>query len=315
MFPGLGSQYYHMGKELYENISLFNIWMNKLDKIALEINGYSIINEIYNGKKQMFDIFDRLVYTSPAIFMVEYAMAQVLIEYGITPDLVLGTSVGEVASAAVAGIISAEDALESIIKSTHVIESTCERGGMIAIFADCSLFENTPLFYNNCELAALNFDSHFVIAGKIDKLRVIVEYLEEQSIIYQILPVTYGFHSSLIDPADPSNRNYTAGISRNKPIVPLISSMDGDTKLQLTDNFFWDICRKPIRFSETVKKIEKDNNHQLIYLDLGPGGTLAGFTKRNLESCSQSEVYPIMTLFNYDLKNFNKVLHAFGLTS
>ena len=311
MFPGLGSQYYHMGKELYENINSFNAWMNKLDEIAEEINGYSIISEVYNAEKDMFDLFDQLLYTSPAIFMAEYTMAQVLIDYGITPDYVLGTSVGEMASAAVAGIISPEDALETIITNAKYIESTCERGAMIAVLEDASFFENTPVLYNNSELAALNFDTHIVVACRKDKSKVIADFLDDMSVIYQELPVTYGFHSSLIDPADPVNRNYTAGISRKASAVPLISCIDGEIRTRLPDRFFWDICREPIRFSETIEKTEIKNNNQLVYVDLGPGGTLANFAKRNLQPYSKSEVYPIMTMFNYDLKNFNKVLDAF----
>lgn len=307
-FPGQGSQYYHMGRDLYKNNPIFSKWMNKLEDIAREINGRSVINELYNNKKRIGDIFDRLLYTSPAIFMVEYAMAQVLLKNGIEPDYVLGASMGELASAAIAGVVSAEKALEAIITQASVIESSCQRGGMIAIIDDISLFENTPLINENSELAAINFSSHFIISGRTESLHDIIEFLEAKAILYQVLPVTYAFHSSLIDNAAERCRYYMSGKSYNNPNIPMVSCLYGTILQQLPQDYLWEVFRNPIMFSEAIRTLEKERSNGLIYIDLGPGGTLANFAKRNLDTSSHSEIYPIMTPFNQDLKNLDKIM-------
>lgn len=307
MFSGQGSQYYQMGKELYVQNPVLRKWMFKLEQIAQEISGYSIIEELYNEKKWVGEQFNRTLYTHPAIFMLEYALAQVLLEDGVEPDYVLGASLGEFTSAAIADVMRVEELLELVIKQAQAFESNCLSGGMIAIINDFSLFWETPLIYENSELASINFDSHFVISGSTDKLKIIEEFLQSKGIIYQVLPVSYGFHSSLIDSAANDYRDFLRGRSYQTPNIPLISGVYGTQLPQLPNEYFWEIARRPINFPEAIRGLEKERRQNLIYLDLSPGGTLANFAKRNIDINSQSEVYVIMTPFNQDSKNLAKV--------
>lgn len=307
MFSGQGSQYYHMGKELFAHHPVFRKWMLKLNKIATEVSGYSVIDQLYDKKKRVGESFDSTLYTHPAIFMVEYAMAQVLIEEGIEPEFVLGTSLGEFAAAAVAGVSDVRELLESVIWQAQAFESLCPKGGMLAILHDFSLFEETALIYDNSELASINYDSHFVISGKNDKLKVIKEFLNRKGFACMWLPVCHAFHSSLADPA----ANYYLDLHKNKiylnPKIPMVSCLSGRMLIQIPKEYFWETVRNPIQFPEAIMVLEKEKRKNLVYLDSGPGGTMANFAKRNLDKSSQSEVYAVMTPFNQDLKNLAKI--------
>lgn len=305
MFSGQGSQYYHMGKKLFNSNLVFKKWMVQLDEIAHQFIGQSVIEHIYDDSKKKDEQFDRLLYTIPAIFMVEYSLMQVLLEYGIVPDYVLGASLGEVAAAATAGVMDHEKLFISLIEQAKIFEAYCPRAGMLAVLSDLNLYYSTPLIRENSELAAQNYSSHFVISGEIDRLARIKEFLKEKNVVFQQLPVTYGFHSSLIDPVEQHFLNICYGSNYNKPKIPFVSCVYGDFATELSTEYLWNVVRKPIRFSKAVQFLE--NNQNYIYLDLGPGGTLANFVKRNLQGSSQSKTYSIMTQFDLDLKNLEEV--------
>ena len=308
MFSGQGSQYYHMGKELFIKHPIYRGWMFKLDKIVREIIGESILEQLYSEKKRKYERFDRTLFTHPTIFMVEYALVQVLLENGVEPDFVLGTSMGEFASAAVAGVIGVEETLELIFKQAELFEGCCCEGGMLAIIHDSNLYYETPLIYENSELGSVNFNSHFVVSGKSRELKIIEEFLNEKGILYQNLPVSFAFHSSLIDPAAAVYINFLKKYSCQNPRIPLVSGLYGKLIAKLPDDYFWNIARKPIQFPKAISELENIQSH--IYLDLGPSGTLANFTKRNLESNSKSEVYAVITPFDQELRNLEKIKDA-----
>jgi len=305
MFSGQGSQYYQMGKELFENNSVFRKWMHVLDTTVFMINGQSILDCMYNETKKKSDLFNQTLYTHPAIFMVEYSLAKVLLDRGIRPDYVLGTSIGEFASAAIANVMSFEESLLDLIKQAEVLEGQCEEGGMLAILYDSSLYYETPFIYENSELVSVNFHSHFVVSGQKNRLMMTEQYLKENNICCQALPVTQAFHSSLIDPAAGIYKDFLNNRTYNSPQLPFVSCTYADFLTKINNGYFWEVIRKPIEFQKTLKELEKSGNH--IYLDLGPSGTLANFVKYNLPENSGSKSFSILSPFGQDLNNLRKI--------
>src|SRR5687767_11016929 len=125
MFSGQGSQYFQMGRPLFDGNACFRHWMQKMDRIALAHASRSVVEALYDPRNGKSRPFDSLVLSHPAIFMVEYALARTLIESSIQPDLVLGASLGTFAAAAVAGAMSMEDALRAVLDQSAIIESCC----------------------------------------------------------------------------------------------------------------------------------------------------------------------------------------------
>jgi len=309
MFSGQGSQYYHMGKELYCQNTIFQKWMSKLNDIVYQKVGFSIIDEIYSGSKNKADNFDRLLYTHPAIFMVEYSLARVLIESGLEPDYVLGASLGELTSAAVAGVISVEETLAIILTQAQLIEKHCQIGSMIAVVDSPDLYNQSSVISLHSNLAAINYSSHFIISGESAKLLKIEEHLKAKDLIFQALPVRYGFHSSNIAPIENEYATFLSKLSFRKPEIPVISCLLSGCATDFSDMYFWDIIRQPIYFQKTIINLEEQG--QFKYIDLGPSGTLANFVRKNLSRDSLSQSYDVLNPFGQDVKKLKKVKEIF----
>ncbi|CQR73467.1 hypothetical protein SOV_28270 [Sporomusa ovata DSM 2662] len=305
MFSGQGSQYYHMGRELYHQNTVFRYWLSHLNDMVHQSAGISIIDEIYNPAKSKADKFDNLLYTHPAIFMVEYSLARVLVDLGINPDYVLGASLGEVTAAAVAGIISLKDALDCILKQVELIRDRCQTGRMVAVINNPELYHQSSVIFRYSELAAVNFSSHFVISGASENLLNIENHLKAINVPFLTLPVRYGFHSTKIDPAGGEYKKYLRNFSFRTPEIPIISCLSSGRITDITPEYFWDIVRQPILFQKTILMLEEI--YQFHYIDLGPSGTLANFVKHNLEKSSESQFYDVLTPFNQEIKQLEKL--------
>lgn len=305
MFSGQGSQYYQMSKELFEQHPIFRKWMLKLNEIASDTLGESVLDRLYEPTKSKSDLFNQTLYSHPAIFMVEYSLSQVFLEEGILPNYVLGTSMGEFASAAVAGVMEVDELLIALIKQAQVLEAHCQKGGMTAILHQTTLFEEMSSLFHQVELASFNFYSHFVVAGKPESLKNLEGVLSQKNIISQNLPVSIGFHSSLLEPAMPVYTDFLQQKSYKSLNLPFISCAYAEIFSALPQNYFWEVIRKPIAFQQTVQNLEEKQAY--IYIDLGPAGTLANFVKYNLAKHSQSKTFPTLTPFGQSLANLEKV--------
>ncbi|MBF0397289.1 MAG: ACP S-malonyltransferase [Desulfobacterales bacterium] len=305
MFSGQGSQYYHMGRELFLHDNIFRGWIESLDKIVFKKIKFSIIDELYNEKRDKGDLFNDIKITSAAIFMVEYALCKTLIESRIYPDYLLGSSLGEYVCLALSGVINFEDIVSTLLDIFDTVCEKCDRGGMIAILDDINLYYNNPFLYQHTEIAAINLGSHFVISGKEESLKKVENYLTNKGIVYQTIPVRYGFHSSSIDCCRDICKDILGKPKYNESQIPIISCVHGDIVINIDKNYLWEVIRKPIQFQKTIANLEEKGSH--IYLDLGPAGTLATFVKYNLNKKSKSEVFYTLTPFGQCLKNYKKV--------
>ena len=149
MFSGQGSQYYHMAKSLFLSNFTFRKWMIHLNDIVKRDYGFSIIEHLYGRGKNFNDTFDNILVTHPAIFMVEYSAAKVLMELGVSPDYVWGTSLGEFTGAAIAGVMDTAEILDAIIRQAIILKNNCREGGMLSIYNDPSLYIDLSFLNKN----------------------------------------------------------------------------------------------------------------------------------------------------------------------
>ncbi|AQS18313.2 ACP S-malonyltransferase [Clostridium beijerinckii] len=306
MFSGQGSQYYQMGKEMYLHDSTFRYWMQKLDEIVYSIIQRSIVDMLYTQVKNKNESFDRVLFTSPAIFMVEYSITQCLINKAIKPDYILGASLGEFVSMAISGVLSVEEVIKLVIKQAMDIENYCVNGSMLAILHDSKLYLERSDIFTNSELVSINYDSHFVISGETSRIKKIQKQLNGSGVATYKLPVSHAFHSALINEAGPSSIKYLENIVYKKPNFPIGSCLYGKIISSVHKTYLWEVILKPINFHDAFKCFEEKEN--CIYIDLGPSGTMANFAKNNLRENTKSEIYSIISPFGNCINNLNKVI-------
>lgn len=305
MFSGQGSHYYQMGREQFNNNSIFRQCMEESDKIFNDLTGLSLIKEIYQKTPGESDIFTRTLFTHPAIFSVQYALGQILISQGIKPDYVLGTSLGEFTAAVFANIVTFENALKLVIKQAQLFEAHCQPGNMIAILHAEHFYQTDHFLKENSELAASNFDSHFVIACKNTNLVRIENYLKEKNIIFQKLAVSHGFHSSGINEAQDHFLKLLKFYPTQDPTIPFISCTCVNHVNRFSSKHFWEVARLPIQFQRTIQYLE--NKSDYLYLDIGPSSTLATFMKYILGETSGSKTLALLSPLSDFSKNLTKI--------
>ncbi|WP_026132495.1 MULTISPECIES: acyltransferase domain-containing protein [unclassified Janthinobacterium] len=310
MFSGQGSHYFHMGKSLFEHDATFRRWMLDMDQFVRNRSGQGVLDTLYDERRGKGESFDRTLLTHPAIFMVEYALAQTLIERGVVPDLTLGVSLGAAAAAAVSGCIGVEDALEAVLMQASALEDHCQPGGMIAILSTPEPHLLAGL-REQCEIASFNFPGHFVIAAQRDSLAPIQAALRERHLTFQTLPVSFAFHSRWIDAARPCIERNLAALPRKPALIPMVCCARAGVLTQLPQNYFWNVAREPIRFQQTIAELEKSAPYR--YLDLGPAGTLATFLKYTLPPGSASTAHAVLSPFGGELLKLSSI-GAYALT-
>ncbi len=314
MFPGQGCQFYQMGRELYQNNPVFYRWMNDLDALIQAELGQSVIAAIYHENNARAKTFDDIRVSHPAIFMMEYALGKTLIEQQITPDYLLGASLGELSAAALAEVLPLAEAIRLVVRQGqlfHRHQTPATDGTMLAILASETLYQQTPLLRDHCEIAAYNADALIVIAGPSARVSDVEHHLSSRDIVFQRLPVKQAFHSSHIDYLQPEIAALTSQLSPRPAQIPVISCSTATTLQPFTPAHVWHSIREPIRFSETLAQLEHAaaaRGESLIYLDLGPSGTLANLVKQNLRERQLPQIFPVLSPFGRDLEKFDAVL-------
>lgn len=310
MFSGQGSHYYHMGRELYVNVPAFREKINEFDKTAVKVFGHSILSCMYNPDKKKSEIFDQTEITSPAIIMIECALAGFLMDHGIVPDYLLGASLGEFTSLIVSGVRTLYETFEEIKERLKLFKEGCEPGKMIGIMSSPELYETTPLLHKNSDIAAVNFDHHFVLSINDNAAEKITTYLSRKGIVHQLLGVSQGFHSRLIDPVKFRYLASTKHLLFRPAKISLISCAETREVSTFSGDYLWRVLRKPILFQTTIEHFKRNHKNSL-YIDLGPSGTLATFVKYNLKHEGNPMIFPIMTFLGPDIKNLEKLMRFF----
>ncbi len=293
MFSGQGSQYYQMGKLLYEQNPEFRVWMDRGDNLVYQKLNYSILAILYDRTKRKSDEFSRTLYTHPAIFMVQYALAQALQSEGIYPAKVLGASLGELTAAATSGFLTFEDALNIVIIQAQNIEKFCQPGRMLTILSSLDIYNDLIEINRYITLAADNFPGHFILSGGINELKIIVEWLQRRNITSHMLPITHGFHSSWVDPLRKPFFNSAKNFGFKLATIPFYSCATASMQPMISCEHLWKAIREPILFRQTIQELEQEGPY--YYLDVGPSGTLFTFTKYNLSPNSKSKAKAILS--------------------
>lgn len=298
LFSGQGSQYRKMGKNLFVNNAAFKTSIEESDLILQKHLHRSLINELYDREESSFD---ELLITHPAIMAVEIAMIAVMKACNIVPDYVFGQSLGEFAAGVVSGVWSASTALKSSIEQAKSLVRSGIEGGMLTIINEHTHYKSKIYQQYDLYLAGDNFRGCYTVSGTIHNLDQYQKILMKEEIMHTRIPVTVPFHSPLVNEASDDFSCYMQqGINLAMPKIPYVSSLTSDLVTSIDTDYYNQVTSSYSSCSKTINFLEQLG--PCIYIDLGPSGTMANFTKYAIPKTSESYIQPILSPYGNELK-------------
>lgn len=286
LFPGQGSQHVNMGRVFYETEPRFRDLVDHCSEVLHPLLGLTLTDILYPAEgsdlEAAADQLKHTVLAQPAIFVIEYALADLWHSWGIKPAAMIGHSVGEFVAACHAGVFDLESGLK-LLAARGQLMGELPGGGMLSVrLSESDLLARLP---DTLDLAAVNGPSLCVVAGPREELKKFAELLEADGVIAQILHTSHAFHSRMMDPVIDRFAAAFEGVTLAAPKVPILSTVTGEwlTEKETTDPLYWaKHLREPVRFHRSVVTLGSENAEQ-IFVEVGPGQTLTGLVRQSLD--------------------------------
>nr|AXL05740.1 beta-ketoacyl synthase [uncultured bacterium] len=258
VFPGQGTQWVGMGRELLDASSVF---AERIDECAAALGrwvDWSLV-DVLRGESDPA-LMERVDVLQPASFAVMVGLAAVWASVGVTPDAVVGHSQGEIAAACVAGALSLEDAVRVVaLRSQAIAARLSGRGGMASVaLAEEEAVARLEQWAGRVEVAAVNGPSSVVVAGDAAALDEALEVLEDQGVRVRRVAVDYASHSRHVEDIRDTLAEALAGINAQAPSVPFYSTVTGEwiSEAGVVDGAYWyRNLRNQVRFGPAVAEL------------------------------------------------------------
>jgi non-ribosomal peptide synthase protein (TIGR01720 family) len=282
MFPGQGSQDVGMGLALYQVESNFRKEVDSCAEILKPHLGFDVRTVLYPSAGPTEEVSQRLNQTDitqPALFVIEYALAKLWMEWGMQPQAMIGHSIGEYVAACLAGVFSLHDALGLVAERGRMMNEL-PAGTMVAV--PLGEKDIQPYLGDALSLAAINGPSLCVVSGPTEAMTALQQRLSELGLECRRLRTSHAFHSKMMDPIIGRFTERVKAINLSSPKIPYLSNLSGTwiTKEQATDPGYWGgHLRHTVRFSEGLQELLK--GAQRCLLEVGPGQALSSLAKQH----------------------------------
>jgi len=275
VFSGHGSQWHGMGRELINTEPVFSQAIEKIDSVIQKQFEWSVKDELFADSTD--SKLETISKTQPMIFAIQVALAELWKSWDITPDAVISHSMGEVASAYIAGILSLEDAVNVICLRSQLLTKLQGKGTMLATELSAEQAKEALIGYEEyVSIAAINGPESTFLSGDPGKIEEIKSALESKNLYCQLVNIDIAPHSPQIDPLRPEMLEALKGLKPHTGLIPFYSTVTGE----LADNVvfnpdYWvDNLRKPVLFSGAVEKMMEDGFS--TFIEVSPHPVLLG---------------------------------------
>ncbi|KAI1773561.1 hypothetical protein F4818DRAFT_452992 [Hypoxylon cercidicola] len=294
VFSGQGHAKKGMGAGVLSTVPEFRNIVKKCDRI-LSQNGFPTVTPFLSDSPD-FDIAkdtkDEIIVTQCALFVLEYALAKMWMQWGLTPDIVLGHSIGEYAALAIAGTLDVKAALLLVAKRAELIGTKCVPGtsGMVSCRSTAETLTailaqgNT---FPGLSLACLNSQEDIVVAGPVESLTRFVDYCTKNDIKSRQLQVPYGFHSAAMDPIREELEVCTSSIETHDSTIMVGSSLHGkllNLNEKVESSYFVKHTREAVQFYSVIEDIERYfPEAELDFVEIGPSPSTESMIRKTIK--------------------------------
>ncbi|HEY3578901.1 MAG TPA: type I polyketide synthase [Pyrinomonadaceae bacterium] len=281
MFSGQGAQRVNMGHGLYESEPKFREQVNRCVELLRPLIGFDLRDVVYPAAEQIETAERRLTQTAvtqPALFVIEYALAQLWLSWGVRPAAMIGHSLGEYVAACLAGVFTLEEALALVAARGRLMQGL-PAGAMLAVpFGE----EEARMIVRdgNLSLASINGSRTCVISGALAEVETLEARLNADGVSSRRLQTSHAFHSTLMEPILEEFVQIVRRAKLQAPGIPYVSNLTGDwiKSDEAVDPRYWARhLRETVRFSDGLARLLAEPEH--VFLELGPGQTLCTLLK------------------------------------
>ena len=281
MFPGQGSQYVNMGKQLYDTEPVFREHIDECCEILkshLDVDLRTILYPNQEETEFATEQLQQTQITQPALFVIEYALAKLWMSWGISPVAMIGHSIGEYVAACLAGVFSLEDALKLVAVRGRLMQQL-PKGAMLSVGLDQEAIQSC--LNEKLSLAVINAPTNCVVSGTESAIEELQQELQLAGVNCRRLHTSHAFHSAMMDSILGIFTEEVKQVNLNPPEIPFISNLTGTwiTPSEATDPSYWTKhLRHTVLFSTGIAELIKDSEQ--VLLEVGPGRTLNTLAKQ-----------------------------------